>query len=281
MLNNSMIFDGGYLIHRTLAIPFYANMMSKDKHVGLTFGILKTIAKMRDKGYSKFYVAWDKGGGSATHRDKLLKSYKSNRKKSTEYRKTVAVARAFAENILQLYGVEQYYHPEIEADDVIAYLIHHKIEEGIDIYTSDKDLYQLVTDDGRVRVYRPDTDEIVNVRSEYGVAPDKIVELLAITGDKVDNIVGINSVGKKIASKYINGGLDVLTDRQRMMIQNNQEVIRRNKKLIVLKDDIEPIKIEGEKDLEKFKEELYKCGWKSLESLTEKSRRSKNFMDFV
>ena len=71
--------------------------------------------------------------------------------------------------------------------------------------TSDKDLFQMVTD--RVAIVSPTAAGgrmgPAEVREKIGVLPDRVVELLALTGDKVDNIPGVPGVGPKTAAKLL------------------------------------------------------------------------------
>jgi DNA polymerase I len=106
----------------------------------------------------------------------------------------------------------------VEADDVIATLAEQAKRLGwrTVISTGDKDLAQLV--DGNVTLVNTMTNETLDaegVRQKFGVAPERIVDYLALTGDAVDNVPGVDKVGPKTAAKWIQqyGSLDEVMAR--------------------------------------------------------------------
>jgi DNA polymerase-1 len=103
--------------------------------------------------------------------------------------------------------------PGFEADDVIGTLTRQAVEADMEVYiiSGDKDFAQLISD--RVRMIdtlRDVTFDPELVRKKWGVRPDKFVDLLAMIGDKVDNIPGIPGIGQKTATKLLEdyGNLD-------------------------------------------------------------------------
>src|SRR3979411_958123 len=81
-----------------------------------------------------------------------------------------------------------------EADDVIGTLAIKAVAAGFEvaIVTMDKDFYQLVGDG--IRVYNPRDEgtwyDVEGVKEKFGVAPDHVVDVLALMGDTIDNITG-------------------------------------------------------------------------------------------
>ena len=94
---------------------------------------------------------------------------------------------------------------EFEADDVIATLADRVVDAGADavVVTTDKDLAQLVREDGRVVLHdfaRGDTLDADAVRGKFGVDPEQIPDYLGLVGDAVDNLPGVPGVGPKSAA---------------------------------------------------------------------------------
>jgi len=102
-------------------------------------------------------------------------------------------------------GVAVFERDEYEADDLLATLAESVVREGgaARIVTTDKDLAQLVREDGRVVTYDLARDELRDadgVRTKFGVDPDQIPDFLGLVGDSVDNLPGVPGVGPKGAS---------------------------------------------------------------------------------
>jgi DNA polymerase-1 len=94
----------------------------------------------------------------------------------------------------------------VEADDVIGTLVRAASARGWDsvISTGDKDLTQLV-DDSVLWVNTMSGDKLdpAGVKAKFGVPPDRIIDYLALMGDAVDNVPGVDKVGPKTACKLI------------------------------------------------------------------------------
>jgi DNA polymerase-1 len=106
----------------------------------------------------------------------------------------------------------------VEADDVIATLAAEASRRGwrTVISTGDKDLAQLVADDVTlVNTMSNETLDRAGVQQKFGVAPEQFVDYLALTGDAVDNVPGVDKVGPKTAAKWIQqyGSLDAVMAR--------------------------------------------------------------------
>lgn len=144
-----------------------------------------------------------------------------------------------------------------EADDVIATLAEKAARDGFQVLiaSSDKDLYQLVSD--RIVIVPPSKDKHAigpsEVQEKIGVPPEKVPEWLALTGDAVDNIPGVPGVGEKTAAQWLQrfGSLSALresiqqipNERLRAALAENWAVVERNLEMIRLKKDV-PVSIE-------------------------------------
>ncbi|WP_281423809.1 5'-3' exonuclease H3TH domain-containing protein, partial [Mesorhizobium silamurunense] len=147
-----------------------------------------------------------------------------------------------------------------EADDIIATYCRLACEVGADttIISSDKDLMQLVGP--TVGMYDPMKDRqigIPEVIEKWGVPPEKMIDLQALTGDSVDNVPGVPGIGPKTAAQLLEqfGDLDGLLaraseikqDKRRETIIANADKARISRELVTLKNDV-PLK-EGLDDL--------------------------------
>ncbi len=93
-----------------------------------------------------------------------------------------------------------------EADDLIGTLARKAATAGLDviIITSDKDMFQLLTP--AVRIYDPVKDKWfgeAECRERFGVEPARVVEIMGLMGDAIDNIPGVKGIGEKTAIKLI------------------------------------------------------------------------------
>jgi len=107
--------------------------------------------------------------------------------------------------VVRALGVEVFALPDFEADDLLATLSERLLAQRASavIVTTDKDLAQLVREDGRVTVYdlaREERRDADAVRARFGVDPEQIPDYLGLVGDAVDNLPGVPGVGPKSAS---------------------------------------------------------------------------------
>ena len=139
-----------------------------------------------------------------------------------------------------------------EADDVIGTLALKAAAEGYDvaIVTGDKDFFQLVG--GRIRVFNPRDEgtwyDPAGVVEKFGVTPDKVIDVLALTGDAVDNVKGVPGIGDKGARDLIAqfGSLDALLEgaasvqqkRYREALLANADAARASRELVTIRPDV-------------------------------------------
>ena len=164
---------------------------------GFTNALIKYLA---DTDASHCAVAFDYSAES--FRNEIEPEYKANRGETPEdlgpqFEICVRVARALG---LAVFEKQRY-----EADDLLATVARRVVAKGgsARIVTSDKDLAQLVRQDGRIVAYDLARDELRDadgVREKFGVDPDQIPDYLGLVGDTVDNLPGVPGVGPKGAS---------------------------------------------------------------------------------
>ena len=105
--------------------------------------------------------------------------------------------------------------PGIEADDAIGTISCMAAKGGfrVVISTGDKDLAQLVGDNVTlINTMSNETLDVAGVAAKFGVPPERIVDYLALIGDSVDNVPGVDKVGPKTAVKWLaeHGSLDAV-----------------------------------------------------------------------
>ncbi len=148
------------------------------------------------------------------------------------------------------FGVCQIELDEFEADDLIATYARHAVSAGakVTIVSSDKDLMQLVTD--KVTMLDPIKNRPIGaaeVRERFGVGPERVIDVQALSGDSVDNVPGVPGIGVKTAAELINtyGDLETLLARaaeikqpkRRQSLIENEKQARLSKELVKLDDD--------------------------------------------
>jgi DNA polymerase-1 len=139
-----------------------------------------------------------------TFRDAIVSDYKANRAPMPgDLAEQIPWVHAACEAL----GVPIIVQEGFEADDVIGTIAERAASEGyqVAIVTGDKDLFQLVREG--IRVFNPRDEgtwyDAEGVKEKFGVPPDQVIEVLALTGDAVDNIKGVPGIGEKGARDLI------------------------------------------------------------------------------
>ena len=185
---------------------------------------------------------------SKTFRNELYAEYKANRSAPPDdlipqFGLIRQATRAFDLPCLEMEGYE--------ADDLIATYCRLACEAGADttIVSSDKDLMQLVGP--TVAMYDPMKDKQIGVPEvveKWGVPPEKMIDLQALTGDSIDNVPGVPGIGPKTAAQLLDqfGDLDTLLaraaeikqDKRRESILAHADAARISRELVRLKNDV-------------------------------------------
>lgn len=137
-------------------------------------------------------------------RKEIYPDYKANREPAPEeLRHQFALCRAFCRAV----GIAEFSSERYEADDIIGSLAHRYRQQGhpITVVSADKDLTQLVVsdDDQWWDFARGTVLDHHGVKKQFGVRPGQIADMLALSGDKIDNIPGIPGVGYATAAKIL------------------------------------------------------------------------------
>ncbi len=196
-----VLVDGSsYLFRAYHALP--PLMTSKGHPTGAIKGVISMIRKLeQDFPGSKMVVVFDAKG--KTFRNDLYEDYKATRPPMPD---DLAVQIQPIHDMVRAMGLPLLIVSGVEADDVIGTLADEATSKGIDVVvsTGDKDMAQLVSD--HVTLINTMTDTRMDregVVEKFGIAPEQIVDYLALVGDKVDNIPGVNKCGPKTAVKWL------------------------------------------------------------------------------
>src|SRR5690242_11524825 len=202
-----ILIDGSSYLYRAFhALPPLTNPAGEP--TGALFGVVNMLrATLNAK---PDYAAFVQDASGPTFRDALYADYKANRAPMPDDMRAqvepmLKIVRALGLPILRVEGVE--------ADDVIGTLARRAAAEGIDvtISTGDKDFAQLV--EPRITLVNTMSGSVLDragVIDKFDVPPERVVDLLALMGDSIDNIPGVPKCGPKTAAKWISqyGDLD-------------------------------------------------------------------------
>ena len=201
-----------------------------------------------------------------TFQEVEYQGYKANRK---EMPADLAQQLPFIRRALEAYRIPILELGGYEADDVIGTLARKAVAKSYSVYvvSSDKDMLQLVND--RVHVLNPPKDNLIcdatKVEEILGVPPERVIDVMALRGDSIDNIPGAPGIGDKGSVELIRrfGSVEQALDRAaevekktyRESLQNNRDNILLSKKLVTIDCDV-PIELDvnamkvGEPDVE-------------------------------
>ena len=193
--------DGSsYLFRAFHALPPLIN--SKGQSTGAVKGVINMIrALLKDCSHSNVAIVFDANG--KTFRNDLYANYKSNRPPMPDELRSQIMP---IHEIIIAMGLPLIVVEGVEADDVIGTLSFQAAKKSINtlISTGDKDLAQLVNP--QVTLMNTMTNEVLDeagVLKKFGVKPNRIIDYLALMGDKTDNIPGVPGVGPKTAVKWL------------------------------------------------------------------------------
>jgi DNA polymerase-1 len=196
-----LLVDGSsYLFRAFHAMPDLRNAAGEP--TGAVYGVLNMLRRL-DADYQAEYRACVFDAKGKTFRDDWFPEYKSHRPPMPE---DLAMQIAPLHEAVQARGWPLLMVEGVEADDVIGTLARQASAAGMDVVisTGDKDLTQLVDD--RVRWVNTMSNEVLDpagVTEKFGVPPERIIDYLALVGDTVDNIPGVEKCGPKTAVKWL------------------------------------------------------------------------------
>jgi len=261
--NRLVLIDGsGYIFRAYYALP---PMHKKDgTPVNAVFGFTNMLVKLIEDYYEdKIIVVFD--AARKNFRNSIFKNYKANRGETPE---DLIPQFDLIRKCVDSFKISQIELEGYEADDIIASFAKIASSKKIIsiVVSSDKDLMQLVDDN--VTMLDPIKNKSIGIKEvneKFGVNPNKVVYIQALTGDKVDNIPGAPGIGPKTALDLINqfGDIEGLIrnadkikqEKKKNTIIASEKDIRISLELVKLKNDVElPLSIDDIKTYAEIKE---------------------------
>jgi len=196
-----VLVDGSSYLYRAFhALPNLTT--SSGRHTGAIHGVAGMIRKIRAE-HQPAYMAVVFDAKGKTFRHEMYPAYKATRPPMPpELREQVEDLH----KLLKAMGLPLVSVPGVEADDVIATLARQAEQQGLAtlVSTSDKDLAQIVDDHIElIDTMSGQRFDAAAVEQKFGVGPERIVDYLALIGDKSDNVPGVAKVGPKTAVKWL------------------------------------------------------------------------------
>lgn len=199
-----LLVDGHYYLYRSFyAIRGLKN--SRGEPTNAIYGYAKALRRMlADVRPDRAAVVWD--CGLPERRTSLQPAYKQTRSAMPE---DLRPQEEWLQENVPLFGPASVSAENTEADDLIASYTRRAVGDGAEVViaTNDKDILQLASE--RVRIYstaKADVGDaghrllgVAEVRAKWGVSPELIADVLALTGDASDNIPGVGGIGSKTA----------------------------------------------------------------------------------
>ncbi len=216
--------------------------------INAVFGFTNMLVKLiEDYSDDKMIVIFD--AARENFRNKIYPEYKANRGEAPD---DLIPQFPLIRECVRSFNIPQLEIEGFEADDLIATYVKLAEKDKIEtiIVSSDKDLMQLVS--SKVTMLDPMKNkkiEIKDVEEKFGVKPNKVIFIQALTGDKVDNIPGAPGIGPKTASQLINEFNDIdgliknldkiKQEKRRNILLESENDIRLSLKLVTLKNDVQ------------------------------------------
>jgi DNA polymerase-1 len=241
------IIDGSNNVYRSYyAIRNLTN--SSGFSTNAVYGFVTTLRKLlKDHDPDCIAVAFDEGRETA--RTTQFADYKKDRKPMPD---DLVVQIPLVYEVLEGFRIPVIRSVEWEADDFIGSLACTARDRGYDVViaTSDKDFFQLVGDG--IRLYHTGREVLYDakgVEEAFGLPPEKVVDVMAIWGDAIDNIPGVPGIGEKGAKGLIQqfGSLDGVYENldqikkaaQRKTLEDNRDKAYLSKELARIKCDLD------------------------------------------
>jgi len=231
---------------------------------GVTGMLIKLLSRFRPN-----YVVVAVDAPGRTFRDEMFDQYKGTRHETPD--DLISQIPRVLE-VVEGFGIPAIAREGIEADDVIATITQRVLDDparrdvDIRVVSKDKDLEQLLCD--RVTMFDIHTDTTIDVAAlmeNKGIRPEQVIDVLALTGDAVDNVPGVAGIGPKTAAQLVQqfrsidgilANLDQIKGKRRENLEKGRDLLPLSRALVTLKRDADfPFSLEearvGRIDLQK------------------------------
>ncbi len=221
---------------------------SKGEPTNAVYGFLQMLRKLIADHEPQFLgVAFDVS--SDTVRKEKFEDYKANRKPMPD---DLRPQIAWIRKLIRAYKIPLLELPKYEADDVLGTLAEKAVAAGYEVVlvSPDKDLMQLVGDG--VYQYHTTRDKLYDakgVAEDFGVPPERVVDVLALMGDSSDNVPGVPGIGKKGATNLVGeyGPIETLLERAGEIktrgygkkLTEHEDAARLSKELVTIHTDLD------------------------------------------
>jgi DNA polymerase-1 len=220
---------------------------TKGVQTGAIYGLCQMLLRIeREQRPTHMCVAFDAAGGE-NFRNRIYPEYKAHRPPMPP---ELAGQIAMVHTVIEAFGLTTLQVQGFEADDIIATLTKIAVAAGMEVVicSSDKDLMQLCCGEvGILDTMKNRRLGVADVREKFGVPPERVGDVLALMGDDIDNVPGVDGIGPKTASELINrfGSLDELLARAGEVkgkrgeaLVAARDLVRTSRELVRLRDDV-------------------------------------------
>jgi DNA polymerase-1 len=222
---------------------------SDGRPTNAVYGFVMMLEALKKKERPDYLaVAFD--AGKPTFRHRQFEAYKIQRKPMPE---SLIAQLPVIKRVLAAYRIPAFEQEGYEGEDLLATIATRTTHRGIETFlvTGDKDALQLVN--SHIKVYNPHVKDgaILDaeaIRTRFGVGPERVVDLMALIGDDIDNIPGVPGIGEKTASLLLKrfGSLEALYSRLdeveqprcRHSLAASRDQVERSRALAQIRSDV-------------------------------------------
>jgi DNA polymerase-1 len=259
------LIDGsGYIYRAFFALPPLST--TSGLPTSAIYGFITMLQKVvRERRPDYLAVVFDEKG--PTHRHQQFKEYKAQRRPMPD---SLSQQIPYIHRAVDAFAIPVVKCEGFEADDLIGTLALQAVAAEVEvvIVTADKDMFQLLSPS--IQIYDPVKDKVLTEEdclTRFGVAPARVIEIMGLMGDSIDNIPGVKGIGEKTARKLIEEFHtienllacvgDVKAPKVRALLETHGEDARRSRELATLVTDC-PVS---------FDRELFRLGEARAEEL--------------